>query len=143
METRRQGRQGDSPLLSRSPCLPVSLSYQFMEEALRILAVLLLMVLLVACGSGAPENVAVEEVAQEATAVAEFAPEGAAPPPGYEGQTWADIVAEARGQTVNFYMWGGSDLINRWVTEEVGQAVKEQYGVTLNLVPVADSPEYM
>ena len=77
------------------------------------------------------------------TVAAEVAPAGANPPPSYESQTWADIVAEAKGQAVNFYMWGGSDLINRWVSEVVGQAVNEQYGITLNLVPVADSPEYV
>ncbi|MBE2224639.1 MAG: extracellular solute-binding protein, partial [Anaerolineae bacterium] len=73
----------------------------------------------------------------------ETAPAGANSPPGYDSQTWADIVAEANGQEVNFYMWGGSDLINKWVIETVGQAVNEQYGITLNLVPVADSPEYV
>ena len=82
-------------------------------------------------------------VQEELGGETQSAPDGANPPPGYDSQTWADIVAEANGQEVNFYMWGGSDLINSWVIEDVGQVVNEQYGVTLNLVPVADSPEYI
>ncbi len=74
---------------------------------------------------------------------AEVAPEGVAPPPGYEGRAWADILAEANGQTVNFYMWGGSDLINSWVTGYVATAVRQQYGITLNVVPVSDATEYI
>jgi putative spermidine/putrescine transport system substrate-binding protein len=124
------------------------------------LSVVLLVFVLSACSLGVeqtvempsetvsePDSVSVEE--NEDTALAETAviqqtaPAGANPPPGYDSQTWADIVAEARGQEVNFYMWGGSDLINSWVIEDVGQAVNDQFGITLNLVPVADSPEYV
>ncbi len=71
----------------------------------------------------------------------ETAPEGAALPPGYEGQNWADILAEAKGQTVNWYMWGGQENINSWVTGFVAESVKKQYGVTLNMIPIADTVE--
>ncbi len=81
--------------------------------------------------------------APPAVTAGESAPANVTPPPGYAGQGWADILTEARGQTVNFYMWGGSDVINGWVTGEVASTLKEKYGVTLNLVPVADSPEYV
>ena len=67
--------------------------------------------------------------------------EGVAAPPGFAD--WDAILAEAEGQTVNFYMWGGSDLINGWVTGTVADAVQEQYGITLNMVPVVDGPEYV
>ena len=40
-------------------------------------------------------------------------------------------------------MWGGSDLINTWVTDYVGQTVKDKYGVTLNMVPISDATEYI
>ncbi|HSH01828.1 MAG TPA: ABC transporter substrate-binding protein [Anaerolineae bacterium] len=73
----------------------------------------------------------------------EVAPEGAAAPPQYEGQTWDDILAEANGQTVNFYMWGGSDLINSWITGYVADDIKRQYGVELNMVPISDATEYI
>jgi putative spermidine/putrescine transport system substrate-binding protein len=104
-------------------------------------ALLLLVFLLAACGG----ETAVTEPTPSApgATIVESAPEGAAPPPGYEGQAWADILAEAQGQTVNFYMWGGSDLINSWVTGYVATAVAEQYGITLNMVPIADATEYI
>ncbi len=73
----------------------------------------------------------------------ELAPDGAQAPPGYEGGAWADLLAEARGQTVNFYMWGGSDVINAFVTEYAATQVRDRYGVTLNMVPVTDAPEYI
>lgn len=105
----------------------------------------LLFVLLAACSSGSEQvkTAVIENTAAPAAAIVESAPEGAAPPPGYEGQAWADIVAEANGQTVNFYMWGGSDLINTWVTGYVATAVQDQYGVTLNMVPISDATEYI
>ncbi len=68
---------------------------------------------------------------------------GALPPPGYAGKAWADVLSEAREQTVNFYMWGGRDVINGWVTGYAASTLKERFGVTLNMVPVADAPEYV
>lgn len=52
---------------------------------------------------------------------------------------WASVVAAARGQTVNWYLWGGSESINRFVDEFYGTALRERYGITLNRVPVADT----
>ncbi|MBK8989985.1 MAG: ABC transporter substrate-binding protein [Chloroflexi bacterium] len=105
------------------------------------IALLLLILSLAACGG---ETAVTEPTpSTPVTTIVESAPEGAAPPPGYEGQTWADILAEAEGQTVNFYMWGGSDLINSWVTGYVATAVQEQYGITLNMVPIVDATEYI
>ncbi|HIC89231.1 MAG TPA: ABC transporter substrate-binding protein [Anaerolineae bacterium] len=89
------------------------------------------------------EAPATEQPTEAAPAVEETAPEGATPPPGYEGKTWADILAEARGQTVNWYMWGGSDTINAWVTGYVADNLKERYGVNLNMVPVSDATEFV
>jgi putative spermidine/putrescine transport system substrate-binding protein len=66
------------------------------------------------------------------------APSGALPPPGYDGQDWADILAEARGQIVNFYMWGGSETINTWVSGYAAAMLEERYAITLNMVPVTD-----
>jgi len=86
---------------------------------------------------------AAEQPVAAAPSVGETAPEGAAAPTGYEGKTWADIVAEAKGQTVNWYMWGGSDTINAWVNGYVADNLKEQYGVNLNMVPVSDATEFV
>lgn len=104
-------------------------------------ALLLLVLFLVACGG--ETAVTIPTSSAPSATIVESAPEGATPPPGYEGQTWADILAEAEGQTVNFYMWGGSDLINSWVTGYVATAVQEQYGITLNMVPIVDATEYI
>ncbi|MCA9970990.1 MAG: ABC transporter substrate-binding protein [Anaerolineales bacterium] len=100
----------------------------------------LLLSLLAACGGNAP---AVENTPAPATSAPDTASSAAAAPPGYDGQSWADVLAEARGQTVNFYMWGGSDLINTWIVGTVAPRVAELYGVTLNMVPVGDATEYI
>lgn len=115
-----------------------------MQKYLFVLLVFLLAACASATGSGTP---VVDESAaglppSPAEAIAS-APDGAAPPPGYEGRTWADIVAEAGGQSVDFYMWGGSELINTWVTEYVAGAVLERYNITLNMVPISDATEYV
>ena len=34
----------------------------------------------------------------------------------YRDMRWGEIVAEAEGQTLYFYMWGGADYINNWVS---------------------------
>lgn len=93
---------------------------------------LILLLVLVACGSADTEETATsgEETAVDTTSTDSL-------------ETWEDVLAAADGQTVNFYMWGGSDLINEWVTGYVADNVKEQYNVTVNMVPVADSPEYV
>ncbi|RRR69776.1 MAG: ABC transporter substrate-binding protein [Candidatus Viridilinea halotolerans] len=52
---------------------------------------------------------------------------------------WDSVVAAARGQTLNWYMWGGSESINRFVDEFYGKPLAERYGITLNRVPLADA----
>lgn len=51
---------------------------------------------------------------------------------------WPGVLREARGQTVNFHMWGGSDNINRYVDTVVAPAAAK-LGVTLKRVPLADT----
>lgn len=51
---------------------------------------------------------------------------------------WATVQQAARGQTVNFYMWGGSNDINAYVDRVVAPAAKK-LGVTLRRVPVSDT----
>jgi putative spermidine/putrescine transport system substrate-binding protein len=50
--------------------------------------------------------------------------------------SWDEVLAAATGTTVNWYMWGGSDFINQQVDEKVGGPLLEQFGVTLNRVPI-------
>lgn len=57
--------------------------------------------------------------------------------PGFSN--WDEVVAKAKGQTVYWYMWGGSDAINGFVDEFYGKPLKEKYDITLNRVPLADT----
>jgi putative spermidine/putrescine transport system substrate-binding protein len=52
---------------------------------------------------------------------------------------WDSVLESARGQTVNWYLWGGSDSINAYVDNFYGTALKERYDITLNRVPLADT----
>ena len=57
--------------------------------------------------------------------------------PGFS--SWDEVVEQARGETVYWYMWGGSDAINGFVDEFYGVPLQEEYGITLERVPVADT----
>lgn len=60
-----------------------------------------------------------------------------AAPPGYE--SWEQVLDEARGTTVNWYMWGGSAAINEFVDTFYGEPLLAEYNITLNRVPVNDT----
>ena len=51
-------------------------------------------------------------------------------------RSWDDIVADARGDTVTWFMWGGSDTINAYVSDHLGEVLKRNYDITLNRVPI-------
>lgn len=55
------------------------------------------------------------------------------------GKPWPEVEALAKGGTVNWFMWGGSDTINAYVSDTVGAALKAQYGITLNRVGITDA----
>ena len=55
--------------------------------------------------------------------------------------TWDQILAEAKGGTVNWFMWGGADNINQYVSDHIGTILQAEYGITLNRVGVADTVE--
>jgi putative spermidine/putrescine transport system substrate-binding protein len=57
------------------------------------------------------------------------------------GKSWDDIVAEAKGSEINWFMWGGADNINQYVTGYIGGILKDQYGITLKQVPLTDTVE--
>lgn len=50
--------------------------------------------------------------------------------------SWEEVIAAAEGSTVNWYMWGGSDVINTNVDTDIGAPLEAQFGVTLNRVPI-------
>ena len=55
--------------------------------------------------------------------------------------TWPEIEARAKGQTVDWFMWGGFPSTNAYVNGYVAPRVKELYGITLRQVPVKDIAE--
>ncbi len=57
------------------------------------------------------------------------------------GKPWEEVVANARGGTVNWFMWGGADNINQYVSDYIGGLVKERYDITLNRVGLNDTVE--
>ena len=60
-------------------------------------------------------------------------------PASFDINDWDSVVAAAKGQTVNWYLWGGSESINSFVDAFYGKALKDRYGITLHRVPVADT----
>ena len=58
----------------------------------------------------------------------------------YTAPQWNKILKEAKGQTVNWYMWGGGAKINTYVNEYIGAEAKK-LGVILNQVKLNATPE--
>ena len=58
-------------------------------------------------------------------------------PPGFD--SWDAVLEEARGQTVNWNFWGGSDSLNNFVDNVYATVLDEEYGITLNRVPLGDT----
>jgi len=121
-----------------------------MNRALSVSLILLLVAALVgACGSTPePAEAPTEAAAPEPTAVPT---EATAPEPAGEdlglpgemaGKSWDDIVAEAQGQTINFYHWGGSDLWNAFYAGYLAEEAAK-LGVTISTVPVAAPTEFV
>ena len=65
---------------------------------------------------------------------------GAAPAATSATDAWADVQARAQGQTVNWYMYGGDELLNTFVTGYVADALRKQ-GVTLNQVKITSTSD--
>jgi putative spermidine/putrescine transport system substrate-binding protein len=58
-----------------------------------------------------------------------------------KAMTWDQVLEEARGGTVNWFMWGGADNINAYASDYIGGALKRDYDITLNRVPITDAAE--
>lgn len=58
-------------------------------------------------------------------------------------QDWSAIEEQAAGDTVNVYMWGGSESINRYFDEWVAPLLQQNYDIELNRVPVSDTQEIL
>ena len=57
------------------------------------------------------------------------------------GQDWDTVVEMARGGEVNWFLWGGADNINQYVSDTIGGILMDQYGITLNRVGLTDTVE--
>ena len=57
------------------------------------------------------------------------------------GKDWDAVVEMARGGEVNWFLWGGADNINRYVSEYVGGILKDKYDIKLNRVGLSDTVE--
>ena len=55
------------------------------------------------------------------------------------GKTWDQILAEAEGTRVNWFMWGGSAVINAYINGWVKDQARERYGIDLNQVRITDT----
>lgn len=53
---------------------------------------------------------------------------------------WESVLEEARGQTVYFNAWGGSDNINKYLQWSAGR-INDEYGVKLEHVKIGDIAE--
>jgi putative thiamine transport system substrate-binding protein len=71
-----------------------------------------------------------------AMAVATAAAGEASPDP----RNWPAIVDAAKGQTVYWYAWGGSQAVNDYIAW-VGEEMRARYGVTINQVKLGDTAE--
>ena len=66
--------------------------------------------------------------------------------PGSTGEAaevteWSAVLEQARGQTVRLWMWGGDEQGNAYVDEVLAPAARDQLGVVLERVPVADTAD--
>jgi putative spermidine/putrescine transport system substrate-binding protein len=85
-----------------------------------VLSVMLIATLLLAGVTVAQENVSIDDT-------------------DLAGMSWDELVAAADGGTVNWFMWGGSDIINAYVSDWVGSEMMDQYNITLNRVGITDT----
>ena len=95
------------------------------------------LVLVIALGACRPVPTSPTEPAAATPPVRPEAVAAPNAPPGFE--SWDAVLKHARGTTVNWYMWGGSAAINEFVDTSYGDVLRQEYDITLNRVPVADT----
>ncbi|WJE16147.1 ABC transporter substrate-binding protein [Halobacillus sp. ACCC02827] len=60
----------------------------------------------------------------------------------WSDQSWQAIESASENTTVRLHMWGGDESINQYIDEWAAPRMKEQFGVTLERVPM-DTPEIL
>ncbi|MDF2366552.1 ABC transporter substrate-binding protein [Sneathiella sp.] len=58
-----------------------------------------------------------------------------------EYKSWEEVMSAAKGGTVNWFMWGGADNINQYVSDYIGGELTERYGITLKRIGINDTAE--
>ena len=56
-----------------------------------------------------------------------------------KNKSWNEIVEIAEGSEVNFFLLGGADHINRYLSDYIAGVMMEKYNIKLNIVPIADT----
>ncbi|MEO7059173.1 MAG: ABC transporter substrate-binding protein [Lapillicoccus sp.] len=64
----------------------------------------------------------------------------AATPQLLDASSWTSVLAQAKGQTVNFYAYGGDTILNSYLSGYVTDALAKQ-GVTLKQVKITDTAD--
>lgn len=108
------------------------------KTSLFIHMIVMAVVVLSACQSTAPE--ATQAVEQTAAAEATALAEPKTVDQNWPDMTWDEVIAEAEGQTVNFWHWGGDENWNKYFDKIIGDAVANN-GVTINSVLIDDTVE--
>lgn len=58
-----------------------------------------------------------------------------------KAMSWAEIEDQARGGSVTWFMWGGADNINAYVSGYIADRLKAEYDITLTRVPITDAAD--
>jgi putative spermidine/putrescine transport system substrate-binding protein len=61
----------------------------------------------------------------------------------YRSLEWNEVVEQARGSDLYWYMWGGSDSINRFVQGYLTDRLADEYSIRLVMVPVTDASVFV
>ncbi len=100
----------------------------FWSRYSRVSYVVLAILLLAACGGATPAApaamLAPATPATNVPASAAATTQPATSAPAFDLARWDSVPAAARGQTVNWYLWGGSESINTFVDTFYGQPLK-------------------
>lgn len=90
----------------------------------------------------ATQATATEAVPSAAASAAAPSPTGAdataAAAAAEQSPAWQQVLAAAKGQTVNWYLWGGDPLINQYVSGYMN-ILAQPYGITVKEVQVGDT----
>ena len=55
--------------------------------------------------------------------------------------SWDRVTQRAKATAVNFAMWAGDEERNRYFRSAVSTSLLQQYGITLHLIPIADTAD--